>query len=222
MRADDEIFALSPHPIMRVEMLGGKVPVLLVDHVFANPDEVRAHGLALPFAPPSLHYPGRIASPPEGNASLDRFRSWVLDLVNTAYLSLAPLSFEGRAVAGFRDVQTDFAVVDVHPDDLHPAQRQPHVDPVPLFGLVYLNREERGGTLFFERTREAEDDSSGGYFTEGSRAFRLLGRIAPAFNRLAIYPGSVPHSGEIVGDWIRSEARIRHARLTQRLMFVPA
>ena len=49
--------------------------------------------------------------------------------------------------------------------------------------------------------------------------FELCGRIAPVFNRLAIYPGFVLHSGEIAGDWIRSDERFSNPRLTQRLIF---
>ncbi len=40
--------------------------------------------------------------------------------------------------------------------------------------------------------------------------------------RLVIYPGIVPHSGEIAGDWIHGEERFRYPRLTQRFTFFPA
>jgi hypothetical protein len=48
-----------------------------------------------------------------------------------------------------------------------------------------------------------------------------MGRIEAAFNRLAIYPGFVPHSGEIVGEWIKTDERFTNPRLTQRLVFMP-
>ena len=92
--------------------------------------------------------------------------------------------------------------------------------PVPIFGLVYLNREERGGTLFFRRSGQvAQSSPSPGYVTEDRDGFELAGRIEPRFNRLAIYPGFVPHSGDISGDWITSGERYSSPRLTQRLMF---
>jgi hypothetical protein len=72
---------------------------------------------------------------------------------------------------------------------------------VPIFGLVYLNHEERGGTLFFRRSVQvAQSGPSPGYVTEDRDGFELAGRIEPRFNRLAIYPGFVPHSGDISGD----------------------
>jgi hypothetical protein len=204
-------------------MLGGVVPVILVDEVYKHPGDVREAALALPFARGALHYPGRVAAAPTDSPSLGKLLTWVQELGSRVYLGLAPLTFEGRQVRAFCEVGTDFAVVDVHPDDLDSRQRMPHVDPVPLFGLIYLNREDRGGTLFFEPAGSSgEVAGSSGYVTADSAGYRLLGRIEPRFNRLAIYPGSVPHSGEIDGEWIRSEGAIDYPRLTQRLMFVPA
>lgn len=217
----DDLFALSADLDMRFEIVGGVVPVLLVDNVYARPDDVREQVLTLPFEPAPLHYPGRIAAPPDGNPSVERMVDWARQLANGAYLSFAEVPWRGGVVAGFREVRTDFAVVDVHPADLTQPQRLPHVDPVPLFGLVYLSREERGGTLFFERVSNSEQEPGQGYFAGGGAAFDLLGRIEPRFNRLAIYPGSVPHTGEIAGEWIESEARFTRPRLTQRLLFAP-
>jgi imidazolonepropionase-like amidohydrolase len=47
----------------------------------------------------------------------------------------------------------------------------------------------------------------------------LAGHIEGRFNRLAIYPGFVLHSGEIDGDWIEKEDRLAAPRLTQRIKF---
>ena len=125
-------------------------------------------------------------------------------------------------MSAFRQVHIDFAVVDVHPDDLSQEQRLPHTDPVPVFGLVYLNREERGGTLFFKQKASSEETAGGhGYVTDSNEAFELLGRIEPAYNRLVIYPGFIPHSGDIAGDWITGPERFDSPRLTQRLVFLP-
>ncbi|TFI56697.1 hypothetical protein E2493_18945 [Sphingomonas parva] len=217
MPLNDDLFALAPHPVIRCEWLGGRVPVILVDGVYADPDAVRAAALSLEFSPAATHYPGRLASIPDPNPSRDRMLRWARGLADTALLGVFPLMADGRPVVGFREVFSDFAIVDVHPDALTPEQRIPHVDPVPAFGLVYLNREERGGTLFFERL--GDDRGGPGYFTTAGSGYALLGRIEPRFNRLAIYPGCVPHSGEIAGEWIRSDERFRRPRLTQRLLF---
>jgi len=216
----DDLFALNAGASARCEWLGGKVPVLLVDHLYAHPDEVREAALELNFSRASSHYPGKLAAIPGPGPSKDRLLRWVRELANSVFLTLWPVTADGRPITSFREVFTDFAIVDRHPEELTPDQQRPHVDPVPVFGLVYLNREERGGTLFFERTGE-EEPAPGGYFTDTEAGYQLIGRIQPRFNRLAIYPGTIPHSGEIIGDWIEGDQRFSSPRLTQRLLFAP-
>jgi hypothetical protein len=221
---DDALFALSADSVARLEKVGGTVPVVLVDNVYAFPDAVREAALALPFTPPPDPYPGRLATFPRPSASLMAAAQWALDVANSMFLpSLPPISFAGRPLTGLNGVYSDFAIVDVHPGELAPLQRIPHTDPVPVFGLIYLNREERGGTLFFEQVAALDSEAGGapGYITQSSDAFKLVGRIEPLFNRLAIYPGFVPHSGEIAGEWIEGEERFSSPRLTQRFIFHP-
>jgi hypothetical protein len=214
---DQHLFEVSPTAQARFELIADAFPVLLIDNLYARSDEIQAAALRLDFEPPPDPYPGRIAPLPGGNASLDRFLRRMLDMVNRDYLPRLPGDLR---VAPLARLHSDFAIVDVHPDDLADCQRIPHVDPVPIFGLVYLNREPRGGTLFFRKvTSTPENAPSPGYLTDSRDGFELAGRIEPAFNRLAIYPGFVPHSGEIAGDWIRSDERFTNPRLTQRLLF---
>jgi hypothetical protein len=145
---------------------------------------------------------------------------WALETTNTRYLpNVPPIQGGGQPITQFGRIQTDFAIVDLHPKELSSAQGLPHVDPVPVFGLVYLNREVRGGTLFFKQISEPAGDGS--YLTESNDAFRLLGRIEAAFNRMAIYPGFIPHTGDISGRWIEGEERFNNPRLTQRFVFLP-
>jgi hypothetical protein len=193
--------------------------VLLVDGLYERPDELRETALSLDYAPAPFDYPGRIARMPAPNPSLTMFLRELLGLVNAHYLPRVPIAADGKRIANFNTVRTDFAVVDVHPDELRPPQRTPHIDPIPIFGLVYLNREERGGTLFFKGVGPSEDGPvSNSYLTQSGSGYELCGRIEAAFNRLAIYPGFVPHSAEI-GSWIETDERFTKPRLTQRLMF---
>jgi hypothetical protein len=222
MTAAPDLFALSPDLRPRMELLGGKIPVLLLDDFFADPDAVRAYALEQEFNAPPYPYPGRLALAPEDNPSLQSTRQSVLELANQFLSRVPPIANNGQRLTSFLRAFTDFAVVDVHPNELSDAQRLPHTDPVPVFGLVYLNCEERGGTLFFEqKARPPISDLPGGYLTESTPEYELCGRIEPAFNRLAIYPGFIPHSGEIRGDWIQSEERYSSPRLTQRFVFFP-
>lgn len=222
MRMDENLFELSPELDIRFEKLGGKIPVLLVDNFYRRPNDLREIALSLDYERLPTPYPGKLAVIPTPNRSLTVVMRKVLELVNGKYLPRVPIAKNGQPIAAFRTLYTDFAVVDVHPDDLTPVQRNPHVDPVPVFGLVYLNPEERGGTLFFNRKAPIGEKAPGtGYVTASNREFELVGRIEPSYNRMAIYPGFVPHSGEIEGDWIRGDERFKNPRLTQRFRFHP-
>jgi len=216
-----DLFRLSPERRLSIEMMDGKFPVVLVDGFYERPDEIRAAALTLPFRKATdRQYPGKLAFIP-ANPSLRDAMDCVTHLANNEFLSRAPIRQRGNLISALRVTQSDFAIVDMHPNELEPAQRRPHIDPVPVFGLVYLNHEDRGGTLFFQIMRDVEGEAGAGYFTEGDEYFRRVGRIEPKFNRLAIYPGFVHHSGEIAGDWIRGDERFRSPRLTQRFVLTP-
>ena len=58
-----------------------------------------------------------------------------------------------------------------------------------------------------------------GYPTATYPGLELAGRIEGRFNRLAIYPGFILHTGEIAGEWIEGDERFDVPRLTQRMMF---
>lgn len=217
------LFALNATASASLQVLGGRVPVLIVEDVFQDPAAIRSYALGLHFQPPPYPYPGRIAEPPASDESLQFFLQSVLGLLNGNYLPrIPPIAANGRPITRFSRVQADFAVTDVPPDELSEIQRKPHVDPVPIFGLVYLNPEDRGGTLFFDRPAGVPDEPGRrGYTSSEDPDYPFLGRIEGKFNRLAIYPGFVLHSGEIAGDWIDSDERFDAPRLTQRLVFFP-
>ena len=217
---DNSLFDVRADVAPRFEVLGGRIPTLIVDDFLQYPELVREAGLSLAFAPPPYPYPGGIAQIPGAWSSIERLKGAVLELVNDLYFSrLPPINKDGAPIERLTTVLADFAVIDVPPDELSQRQRIPHVDAVPIFGLVYLNAEERGGTLFFAPRHAAAHTSAGsGYLTGPNEDFELLGRIEGKFNRLAIYPGFIPHSGDI-GDWIETPARIEAPRLTLRLPF---
>ena len=216
-----DLFITSPEARARMTRLAPNLPVILIDDFYADPHEVRRRALGLRYAPPTVLYPGRIAEVPPGNESLTRVLAAILDVVNSQYLPRVPVFAPGgQRVERFSRVATDFAIVDMLPDELEPDQRRPHIDPVLLFGLVYLNEEDRGGTLFYERNpAELIAPVEGRYPDDRAPGFSLCGRIEGRFNRLAIYPGFVPHSGEIKGDWITGGGRTEAPRLTQRFQF---
>lgn len=223
--SNELLFALNPNASPSLQVIGGRIPVLIVDDLFLNPAAIRSHALTLPFRPPDYPYPGRIAVPSaaEASKSLQHFVSSALMLVNSHYLpKIPPIAENGQRITQLSRAETDFAITDVHPDELEETQRKPHTDPVPIFGLIYLNPESRGGTLFFDPPRsDRPKEARLGYCSIGDTEFRFIGKVEGVFNRLAIYPGFVLHTGEISGSWIRSDDRHNSPRLTQRLVFFP-
>lgn len=217
---EKDLFATGTAAQLSIGYIDGEVPFLTVDGILADPAAVRAAALALPYSPASAHYPGRLARFPAGDPSLTAFLRKVADLVTREYLPRLPAP-PGRArLSALRGADSDFAITDTHPSELGAAQREPHIDAVPVFGLLYLNEEPRGGTLFFKpRTGPTQSAAEGGYPSRLHERFEVCGHIEGLYNRLAIYPGFVLHSGEIEGEWIGTEMRFRSPRLTQRIMF---
>jgi hypothetical protein len=217
------LFAIHPRARPKLQLIGRQIPALVVDDIFADPVALRRHALALEYRPPDYYYPGKLASADSEDRSLQPFLQTVLALVNQEYLGrIPPISGGGNPITAFARIHADFAITDVHPGELQATQRIPHTDPVPIFGLVYLNEVDRGGTMFFRHAEAgAAPEQRQGYFEAGNSGFDFIGKIEGLFNRLAIYPGFVPHSGEITGDWISTDARFTSPRLTLRLAFLP-
>jgi len=217
---EKDLFAIGPAPQVSMNYIDGQVPFLTVDGIFTDPSAVRSAALALPYSPAPAHYPGRLARVPAGDVSLMAFLQKVAALVTRQYLPRLPPLPGGARLSALRGADSDFAITDTHPSQLRVEQREPHLDAVPVFGLVYLNEEPRGGTLFFKpRAGSAMRESHEGYPSRVHDRYEVCGHIEGLYNRLAIYPGFILHSGEIEGEWIGSETRFSSPRLTQRIMF---
>jgi len=213
------LFAISASARKSTGYLGGGIPYLTIDGIFERPEAVRRAALELQYSAGTAHYPGRVARFPDGDPSLTAFLGTLVDIVVHEYIPLLMPVIGGNQQPRVRGADTDFAITDKHPSELSDRQRKPHIDAVPVFGLVYLNEVPRGGTLFFKPRSETEiSPNKSGYPRAGSE-LELSGQIEGRFNRLAIYPGFVLHSGEIDGDWIEREERLAAPRLTQRIMF---
>jgi hypothetical protein len=215
-----DLFETDESATLELGWIDGQVPYLTVDGIFAEPARVRETALALDYSPGPANYPGRVARFPPADGSLSQFLRKIIALVERQYLPRLPELPNGARPSSIRGVDTDFAITDFRPEELSAAQRMPHTDAVPLFGLIYLNEEERGGTLFFKpRHRNVRLEPADGYPASDDPHLAICGHIEGRFNRLAIYPGFIPHSGEIAGDWITGDGRLLSPRLTQRIMF---
>jgi len=213
------LFATSAEAQLSRGHIGGRIPYLTIDGIFADPSAVRAAALALPYSSGTAHYPGRVARFPAGDSSLTQFLHKLVELVTSEYLPHLPPARNGERLSRVRGVDTDFAITDRHPSELTAHQRAPHIDAVPVFGLVYLNDPPRGGTLFFRQHGHAAGADFRSGYPRSDEQLEVCGHIEGRFNRLAIYPGFVLHSGEIEGDWIENDDRFTYPRLTQRIMF---
>src|SRR5688572_25459707 len=146
----EDLFAIATDARLSGGHIDGRIPYLTIDGIFADPSAVRAAALALPYSSGTAHYPGRVARCPPGDASLTRFLRQIVEIVAREYLPHLPPARNGVPLTRVRGVDTDFAITDRHPSELSPHQSAPHIDAVPVFGLVYLNDPPRGGTLFFK------------------------------------------------------------------------
>jgi hypothetical protein len=215
----EDLFATAAKAQVSHGLIDQRIPFLTIDGIFADPSAVRSAALALPYSTGTAHYPGRVARFPDGDSSLTQFLRKVVEIVTSEYLPHLPPARNGMSLTRVRGVDTDFAITDKHPSELSPHQRAPHIDAVPVFGLVYLNDPPRGGTLFFRQHGHAAGADFRSGYPRSDEQLEVCGHIEGRFNRLAIYPGFVLHSGEIEGDWIESDDRFTYPRLTQRIMF---
>lgn len=198
-------------------MVAPSVPAIIIDDFFARPDEAREFAMALDYRPAESWYPGRLAAC-EGEA-IDAIGSHLLDIVNTHYLTAVDVRVSGQRVEVMSEATIDFAIVDTPSAKLAAVQRLPHVDEAPLFALVYLNPTPQGGTLFFERDDHGEPVAPRGYCGPSVEGYRHVGKIEGRYNRLALYPGFHPHSGEIDEDDLMARLSRNEPRVTMRAVF---
>jgi hypothetical protein len=204
-------------------------PVVVIDDFTGAVNEVV--GLAAAMAPfPSssgTYYPGLRRSIAAGDAAY----GYVERLLEAA----GPFIGGGFDVDTFELLEASFSMVTSAPAMLDPAQRAPHfdsTDPDYLALLHYLS--DTPGTAFFRQratgielvdernvdrfvatARRVNDDLSG--YTFGSNQhYEQIGQIEGVRDRLAIYRGSMLHSGIIPPDMAFS-ADPRVGRLTANI-----
>ena len=205
---------------LKLRMIAPGVPAILIDDFFVDPHAAREYALGHAFKLSTTDlYPGSIAPTDAKDPTVDTIRQHLVGIVNTHYLPRIPLTQFGEPIETVSWADIDFATVNLHPRDLQPAQSIPHVDGAAIFGLVYLNPLEKGGTLFFDRIEGEDPEPADGYCNSSIPGFALKGKIDGVFNRLALYPGFVYHTGEIAGDWITDGRRMEDPRLTMRAIF---
>ncbi len=186
-----------------------QLPLLVIDNLVANPEELVQDASSKRFAPPHSYYPGVRAK--------------------------APLSYQRFVVGEFRKVINEFfeldnpslqfnmchySLVTTPPAQLTPIQRIPHVDandPRGLASIHYLFKADLGGTAFYRHRAtgfEYVDDSRRAayypvleremagpaapgpdYIDTDTPLFERIEIQAGEFNRMLVYRRNCLHSG---------------------------
>lgn len=195
-----------------------RTPIVVADDFTDDPGTAVELATKLAPFPPSVgtYYPGLRRLIPDGTAAF----SYVQAVLERA----APLIGGAFDAVGFDLLEASFSMVTTPPVDLQPPQRGPHfdsTDPNHLAVMHYL-RETTGTAFFRQRATgiEVVDPNNvttfvetakkiapglSGYMSGSGRDYEEIGRITGKRDRLAIYPGSLLHSGVIDPDIPLSE-----------------
>lgn len=217
------LFALNPAAELRIETTAAGFPVLYIENFYRDPDAVRREAVGGKYDTSMAYYPGlhsRIA--PDVLLPLQRALSRILNSVGDFWC--AP-----------ERIFSDFSVVTTPAKDMLATQKHPHIDHVPLAGVIYLNPDFEVGTSFFHNralgfsvvSRPEQHQALGEWLDCNAEAlqpttyaiaddtiWQHLLTVSGRYNRLVIYPGNVFHS-IAMADVVRHTG-IAGARLTQR------
>jgi hypothetical protein len=221
---------------VRVEVVGGKFPIVLIDDFYATPDAVREFALARRYGYRQGLYPGTHERLYEGMTPRDEHERQVLDARALVCRVLKDLS---RLPLQVEDLRTDFSLVTTPPRRLNKYQKHPHFDETPLLGLVYLNDPSMGGTIIYRnkpldrlalltaQDRQAcerwliesapDYPPTDAYALDDPENWEPVYEIEGRYNRFAAYPGFILHWPRCAS--VPEPFDPRKARLTQRFLF---
>ena len=218
------LYAANPAAALHIQTLSSGCPVLVVDDFYADPDAVRAHALEGRYDSSLAMYPG-VHAAIDARAS-HGLRATLARLVGVlAHVDCDP-----------QRVHVDFSLVTTPAREMLAMQKHPHVDGVPLAGIVYLNPDFEIGTSFFRHRptglafvrSDAERQAIGAwmqahgeerqpetYAVGDDAVWEHLHTVAGRYNRLVMYPGTAFHS--IAMRDVAQHLSLASARLTQRI-----
>ncbi len=195
--------------IQKLKIGRENAPLLVIDNLVADPDELVRDAVAKRYAAPHSYYPGLRAKAP---LSYQMFVVGELRSLLCEYFQLEATTL--------RFSMCHYSVVTTPPEQLTTLQRIPHVDAHDSRGLAsihYLFKTDLGGTAFyrhratgFEFVDEArrgayfrvlEQELAGPeapgaqYIDSDTPLFERVGLQAGVFNRMLIYRRNSLHSG---------------------------
>lgn len=222
------ILEINPHFKAYVKHIGKeKVPLLLIEDIFAKPDLVREYAFSREFPSSQAYYPGRHQPLTDDGQGLNKFLSFMAKVISHATnIKIEP---------GW--ITSDFSIITTPEDQLLSTQGQPHIDGTPMLGVIYLNPQPMGGTVFFNNndtnsmvvltaeqkqhyqkistTADSQVDKK--YIIDSTQAWSVVERIPGTYNKLVMWPGHVFHSVEVLMKPQPGEP-LTHKRLTQRII----
>ncbi len=194
--------------------------VVVIDNLVQEPDALVDQAAQMaPFpAVEGNFYPGlrRVIMPGDGMA---------FDYAQAIFRSVAPLIGRIYGVGELELIEASFSLVTTPAEALHARQSRPHVDAYDAgyFAILhYLGRRPSGGTGFYRHVRtgfetllpdrvaaydagRARDEkifgTPAGYISGDSEGFAQVAKVEARFNRAAIYPGNLLHSGLLPDDF---------------------
>jgi hypothetical protein len=203
---------IAPHPSMRIQKLTigrEKAPLVVIDNLVADAEELVCDAASKRYAPPQSYYPGLRAKAP---LSYQMFVVGELRELLCDYFDLE--------ASKLRFSMCHYSVVTTPPEQLTTLQRVPHVDSHEARGLAsihYLFKADLGGTAFYRHRatgfeyvdesrrstyypileRELSGPAAPGpqYIEMDTPLFERVDIQAGIFNRMLIYRRNSLHSG---------------------------
>lgn len=210
---------VSRHPEMRIQHLNiGRegAPLLVIDDLVKDPDELVELAATKVFSPAPTYYPGMRAKAPL------TYQRFILEELRPEIDSAFGL--RGRTL---RFTECNFSLVTTPGEKLSYLQRIPHVDSLmndELAMIHYLFRARYGGTAFYrhrstgfeyvDHVRQIEylnqvDAEKGGphsaqpaYITGDTPLYERISAQDGVYNRLLMYRRTTLHSGSIGPDFV--------------------
>lgn len=207
------------HPDFRVDKRSigrEKEPLLVIDNLLANAEQLVDIAAAKVFAPVETYFPGIRAKVPL------TYQQFIVRNLGGLFSE-----FFGLPLAQVRFSNCHFSLVTTPADRLSYLQRIPHVDSYfgsQLAFVHYLFKSPLGGTAFYrqkstgfeyvdqsrqlEYTRRLEEERTGphapapAYINGDTALYEKLDGVEGVFNRLLVYRRNSLHSGSIAADFV--------------------
>lgn len=222
--------SIAANPDMTIQRLTlgqERAPLLVIDNLLAEPEQLVALAAGKLFGDDNTHYPGIRAKAPLSYQQfvLERFRSLFGEVFS---LPAGKLRF----------TSCHFSLSTLPPEHLYHLQCIPHIDSMlgtQLAFVHYLFKRELGGTAFYRHRntgfelitpareekyfRRVAEEKTGpdkpprGYIDDSTALYERIHAEAGVFNRMLVYRRNSLHSGNIVAP-LAIDPNPRTGRLT--------